>query len=146
MYKIYNSLLRTIDGINEKLENFKKNSDKYYEEKLNEIEVLIDGISKEKVCSNIIVYRYTKKTLFKALYKNNNKIAIERGFMSTSLLPVSSSIHKLIKDYNYDCLLRIYVPKGTPGIPIIFNNNQTRLKEYEFFFTKYQNESIEQKI
>jgi len=51
--------------------------------------------------------------------------------MSTTIIPGNESLKKLIRDYEYNCLLRIKVPKGTIGIPIKYMNRYSLLKEYE---------------
>lgn len=132
-YKEYNSILREIDGKKELLNN----KDKYNRELIEEIEILEDGISKVQVSDNIVIYRYTKKKYIKALLKkskNDNKVIADRGFLSTTLLPDTEGMRKLVKEHRYNCILKIYIPKGTSGVPIKFNNKQTILNEHEFLF------------
>lgn len=101
-----------------------------------DIRILIDGMSEYFVPEDIIVYRYIHHRVVKLLINHSleqNRI-VERGFMSTTLCPLSNGMLELIKRHKYNCLIKLYVPKGIPGVPIKFNDEQTYLNEYEFLF------------
>ena len=134
-YKIYNELLRLIDGRNEIIRANIENE--YYKEVFSEIEILKKSILQNKLNDNIVVYRYVKLELseiFRMFIKSKEEILIERGFMSTTLLPYCTGMFKLGEREKYNVLFKIYVPIGTPSIPLFFNEKLTLLKEYEMLF------------
>lgn len=96
-----------------------------------DIETIKNEISKFELYENIIVYRYTYKTHFKKLFENSTpkvgEIFIEKGFASTTL--VKSLLEDFAKKHRYKCLLKMYLPKGTKGVYIKFNDC---LNEQEF--------------
>lgn len=52
---------------------------------------------------------------------------MDKGFMSTTLMP--HCMKDFPKNHNCNCLLKLYLPKGTKGAYIGYNNKS--LKEYE---------------
>lgn len=93
-------------------------------------------ISKLELKENIIAWRYTNKKLFKRSF-DNHKIKIgsvftEKSFMSTTLL--SKNLRGFALSKHYDTLLKIYIPKGTAGAYIDFENDG--LNENEFLLPK----------
>lgn len=120
---LYNEFLR---GINKEV--YKDNLDEYSKN----IDIITKEISRFELQDNIIVYRYTHKNLFKYLSKSLKikigNTVIDKGFMSTTLLP--NLLRKFAKDHHYNCLLKIYLPKGTKGVYIRFDKSV--LNEHEF--------------
>lgn len=98
------------------------------------IAIIEKEICKFALQENIIVYRYTRKNFFRNLFKSLNpkmgETFIEKGFMSTTLLP------NLLKDFpkknhhNCNCILKLYLPRETKGAYIEFDKGV--LNEYEF--------------
>lgn len=122
MYMIYNNFLRGLKGFdNEEIKEYSR-----------DISILVKEISKFSLIENIIVYRYTDKKLFKYLFDSSSaelgKTFTERGFMSTTLVP--GLLREFANEHNYNCLLKLYLPKGTKGAYLKFNNS--KLNEHEF--------------
>ncbi|HYE12678.1 MAG TPA: ADP-ribosyltransferase [Patescibacteria group bacterium] len=134
-YKVYNDLLRVVDGRNEIIQANTEVGD--FKEFFSEIDILKKSILQNKLNDNIVVYRYVKLKLSKIFWmytKAKEEIMIERGFMSTTLLPYCTGMVKLRERENYNVLFKVYVPKSTPSIPLFFNEKLTLLKEYEMLF------------
>lgn len=117
-----NKLLR---GCEEDLDE--KQMKEYYEK----ISIVSNEISRFSLQENIIVYRFTHKKLFKALFETSrmqkNNLFTEKGFMSTTL--VRDLLVEFAKSHKYNCLLRLYLPKGTKGRYMQLTN---RINEQEF--------------
>ena len=98
----------------------------------NDISIIANKISEFKLNENIIVYRYTHKKLFKLLF-NTLKISTghefcDKGFTSTTL--VKDLLKDFAKNRKYNCLLKMYLPKGTVGAYV--NYDDSSLNEQEF--------------
>lgn len=124
MDRIYNQMLRGKKKYN------KKETEKYTQH----INIINNTISKLQLKENIQVWRWTDKKEFKLLFKSNNikkgDTFIDRAFMSTTL--VVDLLENFAKERKYDCLLKLYLPKGTKGAYIDFYSKQSILNECEF--------------
>ena len=111
-----------------------------YDEDIRRIIKLRDSFSGKLISDGIIAYRYTRLRDFRKMLKEKgqNGLLTEYGFMSTTLLPDNKSLKKLIKQYNYNLIMKIYIPKGIEGVPIKFSNLQTSLSENEVILTSGQ--------
>lgn len=122
MNTIYNRYLRGFaDFDEEEIEKYSK-----------DIAIIADELRKFSLQEDIIVYRYTNKTLFRLLFDSSRpkigKEFIDKGFMSTTL------VRDLLKDFaqkrHYNCVLKLYLPKGTKGAYI--KCDDSFLDEQEF--------------
>ena len=115
MNVVYNNLLRGFDDFN------------YGEKKIysKQIGILIEEINKHELPEDIVVYRYTHKRLFRYLFKDLKvkvgNIFIDKGFMSTTLVP--ELLREFAKSHRYNCILKLYLPKGTKGIYLKFDKS-----------------------
>lgn len=57
----------------------------------------------------------------------SEKTFIDKGFLSTTLVP--DLLRKFAKKHRYDCILKIYLPKGTKAVYI--NYDDSMLNEHE---------------
>ncbi|WMJ81460.1 ADP-ribosyltransferase [Clostridium sp. MB40-C1] len=119
---IYNEFLRDCNRFNnEEIKEYSRN-----------IVIIAKGISKFALEENIIVYRYTHKNLFRQLFDDSKlkigKTFTDKGFMSTTL--VQDLLKEFAKNHRYNCVLKLYLPKGTKGAYIKFDNSL--LNEHEF--------------
>ena len=121
-YITYNNILR---GFEEYSENERK-------ENLKEIDIINKSISKFKLNDEIVVWRFTHKDFFETLFEDfkvkKENTFTEKAFMSTTLIP--SLLLEFAKKNKYNCLLKLYLPRGTKGAYLKFNN--TLLNEEEF--------------
>lgn len=85
---------------------------------------------------NIVVYRYTEKKLIKKLCSTRilktGMCFTDKGFFSTTL--VKQLLLGFAKKHRYDCLLKIYIPKGTKGAYVSIKNSPSILNEQEVLF------------
>jgi len=118
---IYNKFLHGVDHFDE--EEIEKYS--------GEITIIDNELRKFELPENILVYRYTNKKWFRWLFKDSKpKVGncfTDKGFMSTTL--VEALLKSFAKKYEYNCILELYLPKGTKGVYIRFNDC---LNEQEF--------------
>jgi len=101
---------------------------------MHNIKIINNEISKLQLKENIIVWRWTSKNEFQALFENTEikkgNTFTDKAFMSTTL--VADLLRNFAKSRKYDCLLKLYLPKGTKGSYIDFNNKYHMLNECEF--------------
>lgn len=90
-------------------------------------------LRQHNIPENIIVYRYTKKKHIKDLcsshFFRNGLRFFDKAFLSTTL--ISELLYDFAKTKEYDCLLKIYVPKGTQGAYVSLKNPLSKLNEQE---------------
>lgn len=106
---------------------------------LNNIKLILDSFNKNIINEDIVLYHYmniTKEFIDDSLKKNNNHY-IPKRFLSTTLLKKCQGIKKLSANKKYNFLLKIYVSKGTKCIPIMWGNDQSKLKEYEIILEPF---------
>lgn len=119
---IYNRFLRGF-------KDFDENESKEYSK---DIAIIAKEISKFELQDNIIVYRYTNRKwfgyLFQGLKPRVGKMFTDKGFMSTTLVP--QLLKEFAKNHRYNCILKLYLPKGTKGAYLKFDNSI--LNEQEF--------------
>lgn len=119
---IYNRLLRGSKDFDEnEIEEYSRN-----------IAIITEEISKLELPENIIAYRYTNRKWFSNLFESSKprvgEIFTDKGFMSTTL--VSELLKEFAKEHRYNCILKLYLPKGTKGAYLKFDNSI--LNEQEF--------------
>lgn len=119
---LYNDFLRGYNRIEkEQIPEYSRN-----------ISIMAKEISKFSLEENIIVYRYTHKVLFRKLFESSKpkigKTFTEKGFMSTTL--VADLLRQFAKEHKYNCILKLYLPKGTKGAYI--SGGKIKLHEQEF--------------
>jgi hypothetical protein len=119
---IYNRFLRGF-------KDFDEDESKEYS---RDIAIIAKEISKFELQDNIIVYRYTNRKwfgyLFQGLKPRLGKMFTDKGFMSTTLVP--QLLKEFAKNHRYNCILKLYLPKGTKGAYLKFDNSI--LNEQEF--------------
>ncbi|MFL0196456.1 ADP-ribosyltransferase [Clostridium sp. WILCCON 0269] len=102
------------------------------EKHLKEISIITKEICKFELQENIIVYRYTYKNMlkkgFESLKIETGKSFTDKAFMSTTLVP--GSLKGFSKSRKCDCILKLYLPKGTKGVYVSVGKNA--LNEQEF--------------
>lgn len=133
---IANSLYDYTGGLNilynEYLRGFNTLEQVVIEEYSKNTAIITNEISKFALLENIVVYRYTNKKwfgyLFQSLKPKIGQIFSDKGFMSTTLVP--DMLEKFAKEQRYNCVLKLYLPIGTKGAYIRFNNS--KLNEHEF--------------
>lgn len=137
---LYNRLLRATPSNISLAELINKNTNSEFSEILKDVQHLVDFLSNSKIPEGITVYRYTKIRDILRLFKNKEKARLlkEWGFLSTTLIPENESLNLLIKNENYNAIMKIHVPKGANGIPLKFCDEQTKLQEYEMLFSPGQ--------
>lgn len=116
--------------------NFLRGVSEYTKSEIEEYTKGIDTIKKEiskfELQENIVVYRYTHTKLFRFLFENfktkKGKQFTDKGFMSTTLVP--ELLKSFAKNHRYNCVLKLYLPKGTKGVYIKFD--ESILNEQEF--------------
>ena len=129
MHEIYNNVLRFL---NRGLKIYGTPDTNGY---LCEIVSMSDEISKHRVPENITVFRYTRKRHFCELFDSKEPqvgdIGTDPSFVSTTL--VRDLLKEFALQHRYNCLLKIYVPKGSAGIYINWGDLST-LNEQEILF------------
>jgi hypothetical protein len=97
-----------------------------------EIDIITKEICKLELQEDIVVYRYTCKNFFRnsfeTLKPRKGRNFTEKGFMSTTLLP--ELVKEFPQNHKYDCILKLYLSKGTKGAYVSIGDN--KLNEYEF--------------
>lgn len=132
---IGNLLSNYTSSMNVQYNNFLRGNIEFDEDMAEEVSRGISIIAKE-ICKfslqeNIIVYRYTNKKLFKCLFEFSRpeigKAFTDKGFISTTLAP--DLLKEFAKNHHYNCVLKLYLPKGTKGVYIRFKDG---INEQEF--------------
>lgn len=120
----YNTMLR------DEITYSKKEVKKYTQH----IDIINREISILQLKENIIVWRWTSINDFKKLFKfnkiNKGQTFADKAFMSTTL--VADLLKNFAKERNYNCLLKLYLPKGTKGAYVDFFDEYHMLNECEF--------------
>jgi len=132
----WNKVLRTSKCIDlNDLKRYVSNSSDsiFIDDDFDSITKIRQLLSEVKICEDIVVYRFMKKSDFKKLLLNkiSKNVYIDYGFLSTTLLPFSEDIYKLRNDRGYQILLKLNVPKGTNGMPIKYDRKHSAIEEYE---------------
>lgn len=85
------------------------------------------------VPEDIVVYRYTHRKSLKHLCSarilRKGMIFTEKGFCSTTLL--KDALQKFSVQHECDCILKLYLPKGLPGVYASLDFPPSVLREYE---------------
>lgn len=124
MDRVYNQMLRG------KIK-FPKSQSK---ELIENINIMNNEILNLQLKENIIVWRWTSKKEFKFLFESNKikkgDTFTDKAFMSTTL--VADLLKDFAKSRKYNCLLKLYLNKGTKGAYIDFYDKYHMLNECEF--------------
>lgn len=123
-YKLYNQFLRF--------------GREFSEGTMNEARQLVSIIEKYKIPEPIVAYRYTHKQDMKHLslgkrLRPGMRFA-DKGFFSTSL--VKSSLDDFRRKYKRNCLLKLFLPKGTHGTYISLKGTRSILNEQELLLQR----------
>ena len=95
-----------------------------------EIDMLDGSINKGKIPDDIVVYRATRWKTLKSTIENN--VVTPEAYWSTSLLLKRAVLFKLQqRDEHYDCILKIYLPKGSKGLYVSELKEHDQLSEFE---------------
>lgn len=134
MAKKYNRIMRCSPPIeNEDFEQKVKREFSSDGIQISYIKCLYEITKNNEIPENIILYRYTKKEHIKSLCKEKkikkNNIYEDKAFTSTTL--VKNNLIEFAKKHEYDCLLKIYTPKGTKGIYSTIKEKIQQLDEQE---------------
>lgn len=90
-------------------------------------------IRQHNIPEDIVVYRYTHRKVLKQLCSaailRKGMIFTEKGFCSTTL--VKDALQKFSEQHECDCVLKIYLPKGLPGVYASLDFPLSVLCEYE---------------
>jgi hypothetical protein len=105
-------------------------------EQIRRIKEVNSVVTQHRIPENIIVYRYTNKKLIRKLcsawiLKRGMRFT-DKGFFSTTL--VSHLLMDFANKHECDCLLKIYIPKGTKGAYVSIKNSPSILNEQEVLF------------
>ncbi|MDD2496349.1 MAG: ADP-ribosyltransferase, partial [Tissierellia bacterium] len=146
MLRLYNCL-----SLDELYINVNDSKDSYFDkEDYNSIVAIKELLNEIKICDNIVVYRYMKKRDFLDFLKNKltDGVYIDYGFVSTTLLPTSAGMIELKRGRRYQIIMKINVPQNTNGTPVVYNTNNSKLKEYEILLDaglkfKYKRKKID---
>jgi len=97
-----------------------------------DINIIEKAICQYELNENIIVHRYIHKKLLLYLFESKKpkvgELFTDKGFVSTTL--VKSLLKDFAKMHHYNCILKLYLPKGTKGVYINFEFSM--LNEEEF--------------
>ena len=123
-YKLYNEALRF--------------GWEYCDDTMHEIWQLVGILDKYKLPEPVVAYRYTHKKDLKLLLQGERlrpglRFA-DKAFFSTSL--VKSSLDKFKKQYNCNCLLKLYLPKGVHCAYISLKETSSVLNEQELLLQR----------
>ncbi|MBE6087089.1 MAG: hypothetical protein E7206_03340 [Clostridium beijerinckii] len=126
MYLIYNRMLRGTEKYD--------SEDEETEEFNQRINIINNEISKFNLKENVVVWRYTYKELLKLLFEKQ-KIKVghtftDKAFIDTTLVP--DLLRAFAYTHRYNCLLKLYLPKGTKGVYVEFYHENDYLNECEF--------------
>lgn len=108
------------------------------EDTMREVLELTDILGKYELPEPVVAYRYTHKRDMKRLCMGKRlrpglRFA-DNAFFSTSL--VISSLDKFQKQYNCNCLLKLYLPKGIHGAYLSLRGTPSRLNEQELLLQR----------
>lgn len=103
-------------------------------EVIRAIQIMNDVLCSYSLPENVITYRFTHKEDIKKLcHAKRLPVGMtfaDSAFLSTTL--VKSLLENFGKENHGDCVLKLYLPKGTPGAYVSFNDNRSCLNEQEF--------------
>lgn len=130
-YKSLNELLRACPPIG--TPEFNSVNFGVYEENKQALLAINDMLKHYCLKENIIVYRFTHVSCIIKMAHNMPRKGIcfyDKAFVSTTL------VKHLLKDFERDnhctCLLKLFLPKGTPGAYVSFKQDKSLLNEQEF--------------
>ncbi len=101
---------------------------------LETITIIADALNAHSLPENIIAYRYLHlKDMFKmcgTLFLRRGITFADKAFVSTGI--VKGQLEKFRKENSCTCLLKLYLPKGTTGAYVSFEEDRHLLNEQEF--------------
>ena len=134
MFRIWNKVLRRHPSI-ESGQFLHSAKGEFAEdgEQIKRILAVNSVLTQHRIPENIIVYRYTHKKLIRKLCFTRSlrrgMTFVDKGFSSTTL--VRDLLIDFAEKHACDCLLKIYVHKGTMGAYVSIKNPISRLNEQE---------------
>lgn len=142
-----NRMLRCSKG---DLEAIKKYSMKHDLEDYGVITSLKSFLEVQKTKASLKVYRGLNwwsipNEMKKFLKSKKRTVYTDYGFTSTTLLPYCDGMKDLREKNNYNILLEINIPMGSPAIPIKFSEGHSILREYEVLIAPNQNYILKSK-
>lgn len=134
-YKVLNHLLRICPEIGSAdFDNI--NFGDYSEEKAR-IQALNDILISYSLPESIVVYRFTHLSAIRSMtgkhFLREGLYFSDKAFVSTTL--VKKDLDLFRKEYNCNCVLKIYLPKDLSGAYVSFKTDKTRLNEQEFLLS-----------
>lgn len=95
---------------------------------------IADVLNQNKTPEDIIVYRFTHLKVMRNLcgtwLLRSGLTFSDKAFLSTTLL--WKQLVPFGKDHHCNCMLKLYLPKGTHGAYVSLNDERDHLREYEF--------------
>lgn len=105
-----------------------------YWEEFEMIPRIADVLNQNETPEDIIVYRFTHLKVMRNLcgtwLLRSGVTFSDKAFLSTTLL--WKQLVPFGKDHHCNCMLKLYLPKGTHGAYVSLNDEWDRLREYEF--------------
>lgn len=95
---------------------------------------IVDTLTQYEIPENIVAYRFTHLKVMRGLcgarWLRSGLIFSDKAFFSTTLL--QEQLVQFGKDDRCNCVLKLYLPKGTHGAYVSFKEDWSLLREYEF--------------
>lgn len=104
---------------------------------------IAEVLNRYKTPEDIVAYRFTQFKVMKQLcetrWLRSRLVFSDKAFLSTTLL--RKQLLQFGKDHRCNCVLKLYLPKGTHGAYVSFKDKRDLLREYEFLLppnTKFE--------
>jgi len=131
-YKVINSFLRRSPVYGS--DAFRAMPSDDYEDEIGTIDRMVKLMEENPLPDNILAYRFTHLKVIRGLcgvkYLKVGLTFSDRAFFSTAL------VRKGLEDFGRqnlcNCILKLYLPKGTPGIYVTLEEDRNLLNEQEF--------------
>lgn len=95
---------------------------------------IVDALNQYETPENIVAYRFTHLKVMRGLCRTrwlrSGLIFSDKAFFSTTLL--RKQLVQFGKEHRCNCVLKLYLPKGTYGAYVSFKEEWSLLREYEF--------------
>lgn len=131
-YKAYNQLLRICPPIHST--EFEKIDLEDRADEVEEIYKINYALRNFSLPENIVVYRFTHRKYIQKLCSSRRLRSgmefSDKAFFSTTL--VQNMLDEFRRQNRCNCVLKIYLPQGTPGAYVSFKEERSCLDEQEF--------------
>lgn len=104
---------------------------------------IAEALNRHRTPEAIVAYRFTQLKAMKQLCGTkrfrSGLLFSDKAFFSTTLL--RKRLLQLGKEHRCNCVLKLYLPKGTHGAYVSFKDKRDLLREYEFLLppnTKFE--------